>query len=198
MTTPKDPTPAPKKPAAKKVAKPTARSSAPAARSTPKTTSDTALKTTTGKSATTTGADKANLNAAKIINRVAKSSKKGGLIAKIQQRAPIYWRLMRMDRPIGTLLLLWPTLWSLWIAAKGVPSVKNLVIFVLGVIVMRAAGCVINDFADRDFDPHVERTRNRPLAARQVSIREALTLAAVLILCAFLLTLRLPKPAPHE
>ena len=189
MTTPKDPTSAPKKPTAKKVAKPTARSSAPAAKSVPKTTPDTTLKTTTETSAATTGADKANLNAAKIINRVAKSGKKGGLIAKIQQKAPIYWRLMRMDRPIGTLLLLWPTLWSLWIAAKGVPSLKNLVIFVLGVIVMRAAGCVINDFADRKIDGRVERTRNRPLATGAIASREAIGLFIALCLIAFTLVL---------
>lgn len=189
MTTPKDPTPAPKKPAAKKVVKPTARSSAPAVKSTPKTTSDATSNTTTGKSAATTGAEKANPNAKKILKRAAKSSKKSGLVAKIEQKAPLYWRLMRMDRPIGTLLLLWPTLWSLWIAAKGVPSLKNLVIFVLGVIVMRAAGCVINDFADRKIDGRVERTKHRPLATGAVSSREALGLFIALCLIAFTLVL---------
>lgn len=94
-----------------------------------------------------------------------------------------------MDRPIGTLLLLWPTLWSLWIAAKGVPSIKNLVIFVLGVIVMRAAGCVINDFADRKIDGRVERTKNRPLATGAVTSREAIGLFVALCLVAFALVL---------
>ncbi|MDO8342928.1 MAG: 4-hydroxybenzoate octaprenyltransferase [Cellvibrio sp.] len=107
----------------------------------------------------------------------------------MKQKSAIYWRLMRMDRPIGTLLLLWPTLWSLWIAAKGVPSIKNLVIFVLGVIVMRAAGCVINDFADRKIDGRVERTKDRPLATGAVSSREALGLFAALCLIAFTLVL---------
>ncbi|MEN0038096.1 MAG: 4-hydroxybenzoate octaprenyltransferase [Cellvibrio sp.] len=94
-----------------------------------------------------------------------------------------------MDRPIGTLLLLWPTLWALWIAAKGVPGIKNLVIFVLGVIVMRAAGCVINDFADRKIDGKVLRTKNRPLATGAVSSREAIGLFIVLCLIAFTLVL---------
>ncbi|HEV8495055.1 MAG TPA: 4-hydroxybenzoate octaprenyltransferase [Candidatus Angelobacter sp.] len=94
-----------------------------------------------------------------------------------------------MDRPIGTLLLLWPTLWALWIAAKGVPSIKNLVIFVLGVIVMRAAGCVINDFADRKIDGKVLRTKNRPLATGAVSSREAIGLFIALCLIAFTLVL---------
>lgn len=96
---------------------------------------------------------------------------------------------MRMDRPIGTLLLLWPTLWSLWIAAKGVPSLKNLLIFVLGVIVMRAAGCVINDFADRKIDGQVLRTKDRPLATGAVSSREAIGLFVTLCLIAFGLVL---------
>lgn len=106
-----------------------------------------------------------------------------------RQRASLYWRLMRMDRPIGTLLLLWPTLWALWIAAEGVPSLKNLVIFVLGVIVMRAAGCVINDFADRKIDGQVKRTRDRPLATGAVSSREAIALFITLCLLAFGLVL---------
>ena len=76
-----------------------------------------------------------------------------------------YWRLMRFDKPIGILLLLWPTLWALWIAGEGSPSLRNLLIFCGGVVLMRAAGCIMNDVADRDFDPHVERTRTRPIAA---------------------------------
>lgn len=108
---------------------------------------------------------------------------------KLARQLPHYWRLMRMDRPIGTLLLLWPTLWALWIAAEGVPSIKNLVIFVLGVVVMRAAGCVINDYADRNIDASVKRTQDRPLATGAVSSREALTLFIVLCLIAFALVL---------
>lgn len=107
----------------------------------------------------------------------------------LSQRFPIYLRLMRVDRPIGTLLLLWPTLWALWIAAGGAPSLHLLVIFVAGTWLMRAAGCVINDFADRDFDAHVKRTAQRPFARREVSEREALGLAAALALLAFALVL---------
>ena len=96
---------------------------------------------------------------------------------------------MRLDKPIGTLLLLWPTLWALWLATNGQPHWMLLWIFALGTLLMRSAGCVINDYADRDFDPHVERTRERPLAARRVSTREALILAAALSLCAFVVAL---------
>jgi 4-hydroxybenzoate polyprenyltransferase len=133
--------------------------------------------------------DPASVHAAKIIKRAIKNTEKGDIVAKIKDKAAVYWRLTRMDRPIGTLLLLWPTLWSLWIAAKGVPSIKNLVIFVLGVIVMRAAGCVINDFADRKIDGKVLRTKDRPLATGAVSSREALGLFVVLCLVAFALVL---------
>lgn len=100
-----------------------------------------------------------------------------------------YWRLMRFDRPIGILLLLWPTWWALLFAGSGRPALKNVFIFTAGVVLMRAAGCVMNDIADRNFDPHVERTRNRPLAAGEVSLREALAVFAVLMLLAFLLVL---------
>lgn len=106
-------------------------------------------------------------------------------------RLPHYARLMRIDKPIGTLLLLWPTLWALWIAADGWPPLHVLVIFTLGTFLMRSAGCVINDYADRDFDGHVERTKNRPLATKTVSTREALLLAAGLSLLSFLLILPL-------
>ena len=99
------------------------------------------------------------------------------------------WRLMRFDRPIGILLLLWPTLWALWIAGEGQPSVKNLLIFCTGVVLMRAAGCIMNDVADRDFDGHVERTRNRPLASGELTVREALLSFFVLMLLAFGLVL---------
>lgn len=102
-----------------------------------------------------------------------------------------YARLTRLDKPIGTLLLLWPTLWALWLAARGVPDTRLLVVFILGTLVMRSAGCIINDYADRDFDPHVARTRNRPLATREVSVREALALAAILVIIAFALVLQL-------
>ncbi|RFF26913.1 MULTISPECIES: 4-hydroxybenzoate octaprenyltransferase [unclassified Wenzhouxiangella] len=98
-------------------------------------------------------------------------------------------RLMRFDRPIGIALLLWPTWWGLWFAAGGVPSIKNLVIFTLGVIVMRAAGCVINDYADRDLDPHVQRTVDRPIAAGEIAARHALMLFFGLLLIAFMLVL---------
>jgi 4-hydroxybenzoate polyprenyltransferase len=110
-------------------------------------------------------------------------------LEELKQRADLYEKLMRLDKPIGTLLLLWPTLWALWIVTSGRPHWLLVWIFALGTLLMRSAGCVINDYADRDFDPHVERTRNRPLAARAVSVREALILAAVLAFCAFLLVL---------
>lgn len=105
------------------------------------------------------------------------------------------WRqcsqLMRLDKPIGTFLLLWPTLWALWIAAEGLPPLWILLVFCLGVFLMRSAGCVINDYADRDFDAHVERTRNRPLAQNKVTTREALSLFLLLVLVAFALALTL-------
>lgn len=107
----------------------------------------------------------------------------------VAKNLPHYARLMRIDRPIGTLLLMWPMLWSLWLAAEGVPSIKNLVIFILGCFVMRAAGCVINDFADRDFDGHVKRTVDRPLATKVVTEKEALALFASLAIIAFVLVL---------
>lgn len=109
--------------------------------------------------------------------------------AALKDRLDAYEKLMRLDKPIGTLLLLWPTLWALWIATQGQPHPLLLWIFALGTLLMRSAGCVINDWADRDFDPHVERTKERPLAARRVSPREALALAAGLTLCAGLLIL---------
>jgi len=102
-----------------------------------------------------------------------------------------YTQLMRFDRPIGILLLLWPTLWALWIAAGGFPDVKNFLVFCTGVVIMRSAGCVINDYADRDFDGHVERTRSRPIPAGRVTPTEALVLFSLLILLAFFLVLTL-------
>jgi 4-hydroxybenzoate polyprenyltransferase len=109
----------------------------------------------------------------------------------LKQRLDIYERLMRLDKPIGILLLLWPTLWALILAGYGRPPWVLVWIFSLGTVLMRSAGCVVNDFADRAFDPHVERTRNRPLAAGEISTREALLLAAGLSLLAFLLILPL-------
>ena len=109
----------------------------------------------------------------------------------LTERLSEYEKLMRLDKPIGILLLLWPTLWAQWLASDGHPNWLILWIFTMGVVLMRSAGCVINDYADRDFDPHVARTRERPLAAGNVSTREALLLAAGLSLLAFLLILPL-------
>ncbi len=109
----------------------------------------------------------------------------------LTERLSQYEKLMRLDKPIGTLLLMWPTLWAQWLASNGSPSWLILWIFVMGVVLMRSAGCVINDYADRDFDPHVARTRDRPLATGKVSPKEALWLAAGLSLLAFLLILPL-------
>ena len=105
-----------------------------------------------------------------------------------------YARLMRLDRPIGIWLLLWPVLWALWIAGDGHPDERLFVIFVLGTFVMRSAGCVMNDFADREFDPHVRRTADRPLAQQSVSPAEALGLFAVLALIALALVIPLNRP----
>jgi 4-hydroxybenzoate polyprenyltransferase len=111
----------------------------------------------------------------------------------LTERLTHYEKLMRLDKPIGILLLLWPTLWAQWLATHGQPDWLIVWIFTMGVVVMRSAGCVINDYADRDFDAHVARTRDRPLAAGKVSPREALLLAAGLALLAFLLVLPLGK-----
>ncbi|AFT72611.1 4-hydroxybenzoate octaprenyltransferase [Alloalcanivorax dieselolei B5] len=118
------------------------------------------------------------------------------MLAFVEHRYPSLWpwiQLMRLDRPIGSMLLMWPTLWALWIAADGTPSLKNIVIFVLGVFVMRAAGCVINDFADRDFDGSVERTRQRPLATGALSAKQALGLFVGLLFIALILVLFLNR-----
>lgn len=104
-------------------------------------------------------------------------------------KARAFWQLARFDRPIGSLLLLWPTLWALFLAADGMPDPGVMLVFVLGVIFMRAAGCVINDFADRNFDGHVKRTAQRPMPSGKVSEREALGLFALLVLVSFLLVL---------
>ncbi|WP_243760632.1 4-hydroxybenzoate octaprenyltransferase [Pseudomaricurvus hydrocarbonicus] len=107
----------------------------------------------------------------------------------VKENLPQYLQLMRLNRPIGSLLLLWPTLWGLWLAAEGVPHLGLLVIFVLGVVFMRAAGCVINDFADRKVDGHVKRTAQRPLATGKLQVREAKTLFALLCTASFILVL---------
>ena len=109
----------------------------------------------------------------------------------IQTRLRDYASLMRLDKPIGIFLLLWPTLWALLVASGGDPDPKVLMIFVAGVILMRSAGCVINDYADRDFDRHVSRTQNRPLTAGRVTTKEARVLFVTLCLLAFVLVLQL-------
>jgi 4-hydroxybenzoate polyprenyltransferase len=103
------------------------------------------------------------------------------------ERLKLYIALTRLNRPIGILLLLWPTLWAIWISSAGRPDSVILAVFVLGTILMRSAGCAINDYADRDFDAHVKRTAARPLAAKKISAKEALVVAAVLASIAFLL-----------
>jgi 4-hydroxybenzoate polyprenyltransferase len=117
--------------------------------------------------------------------------------AELKQRLSLYEKLMRLDKPIGTLLLLWPTFWALWLATEGQPHLLLVWIFALGTLLMRSAGCVINDYADREFDPHVQRTRERPLAAGTVSVREALVLFAVLCLCAFAVALPIMRDVWH-
>lgn len=110
------------------------------------------------------------------------------------KQLPHYWRLMRFHRPIGIWLLLWPTLWGLWFAAGGPPPWPVLAVFVLGTVLMRAAGCVINDIADRGFDPQVTRTRDRPIAAGEIGAGEALRLFVVVCLIAFGLAASLRNP----
>lgn len=105
------------------------------------------------------------------------------------QNIPYYLQLMRVEKPIGSYLLMWPTLWGIWIASEGMPSAKILIIFMLGVFVMRSAGCVINDIADRDIDKFVERTKDRPLTSGKVTTKEALTLLIILIAIAGILAL---------
>jgi 4-hydroxybenzoate polyprenyltransferase len=114
-------------------------------------------------------------------------------VTAVLRRIDAYERLIRLDKPVGALLLLWPTLWAVWLAARGWPSVDIVLIFLVGTFLMRSAGCAINDFADRDFDPFVERTRGRPLAAREIAPREALAVAAGLALLAFCLVLYLNR-----
>jgi 4-hydroxybenzoate polyprenyltransferase len=110
-------------------------------------------------------------------------------MALIAKRLDAYERLIRLDKPIGTLLLLWPTLWAVWLASGDMPKPEILIIFVMGTLLMRSAGCAVNDFADRNFDAHVERTRARPLATGEIQPQEALIVAALLALAAFALVL---------
>lgn len=114
-------------------------------------------------------------------------------IEALKNRLLIYSKLMRIDRPIGTLLLLWPTLSALWIASDGTPSITYIAIFICGTFLTRSAGCVINDYADRDIDEYVERTRQRPFAQRLVSEKEALCLAAGLMVLALVMVLQLNR-----
>ncbi|MDF1693732.1 MAG: 4-hydroxybenzoate octaprenyltransferase [Zhongshania sp.] len=111
------------------------------------------------------------------------------ILEHIQKQRPHYLALMRTDRPIGTYLVLWPTLWALWLAAEGLPRWDLLLIFIIGTFLMRSAGCVINDYADRKIDAHVGRTKNRPFAQGVVSEKEALILFSCLCLLAFVLVL---------
>ena len=113
----------------------------------------------------------------------------------IARRLDAYERLLRLDKPIGTLLLLWPTLWAVWLAAYGSPSIEIIAIFGVGTLLMRSAGCALNDFADRKFDAQVERTRDRPLAAGEIAPAEALALGMLLAATAFGLVLMLNRLA---
>ncbi|HEX9392671.1 MAG TPA: 4-hydroxybenzoate octaprenyltransferase [Usitatibacteraceae bacterium] len=112
----------------------------------------------------------------------------------LRKKLGLYVQLVRLDRPIGILLLLWPTLWALWIAGNGRPDAVIAIVFILGTVLMRSAGCAINDYADRDFDGHVKRTAQRPLASGKISTREALTVAALLSLIAFAMVLIFLNP----
>jgi len=120
-----------------------------------------------------------------ILKKLSSARKYQFIIDRLEQ----YSLLIRLDRPIGIYLLLWPTLWALWIAAKGMPDPLVLFVFVSGVFLMRSAGCAINDFADRDIDPHVARTKDRPLAAGRISSKEALVVFLSLSITAFALVL---------
>jgi len=107
------------------------------------------------------------------------------------EKLKLYAELVRLNRPIGIYLLLWPTLWALWFAAEGIPDIKILMIFTLGVVFMRSAGCAINDYADRDIDKHVTRTKERPLTSGKITSKEVLGVFAALVFAAFLLVLQL-------
>jgi 4-hydroxybenzoate polyprenyltransferase len=116
-------------------------------------------------------------------------------LASLARRLDAYERLIRLDKPIGALLLLWPTLWAVWLASHGRPQLDIVLIFIVGTLLMRSAGCAINDYADRGFDGHVERTRSRPLAAGEIRPPEALAVAAALAAAAFILVLFLNRLA---
>ncbi len=109
--------------------------------------------------------------------------------AEKREKFVLYGELMRLHRPIGIYLVVWPTLWALWLAAKGLPDLEVLVIFLLGAVIMRSAGCVINDFADRKVDGHVRRTKERPIVSGRITPKEALILFTCLCTCAFVLVL---------
>lgn len=130
---------------------------------------------------------------ARLLKRVKRSALVRETLPAAGARLEVYARLTRLDKPIGAFLLLWPTLWALWIAGNGHPDPVVFVVFVIGVFTMRSAGCVINDFADRRFDPHVRRTRARPLATGEASVPEALTVFAVLVLISFGLVLAMNR-----
>ncbi len=110
---------------------------------------------------------------------------------QMKEKLRLYAELIRFNRPIGTYLLLWPTLWGLWFAAEGLPNLKLLIIFSIGVFLMRSAGCAINDYADRDFDKHVARTKDRPLTSGKISEKEALAVFGIIVILAFILVLQL-------
>ena len=109
----------------------------------------------------------------------------------LKERLDIYEKLMRLDKPIGILLVLWPTLWAMWMTSYGTPNVGVAAIFIIGTVLMRSAGCIVNDVADRSFDAHVERTKDRPLAANRIAPQEALLVAAALSVLAFVLVCQL-------
>jgi 4-hydroxybenzoate polyprenyltransferase len=139
----------------------------------------------------TTEANAITVSTAQILTAPPARPREAPFYYRWRRRIEEYALLARLDRPIGSYLLLWPVLWALWIASNGHPEQKILIIFVLGTFVMRAAGCVINDYADRNIDPHVKRTRERPLSARRVSPVEALVLFFILIGIALFLVTRL-------
>ena len=109
------------------------------------------------------------------------------------EKLSVYARLVRLDKPVGIFLLLWPTMWALFIASNGIPTIKHLVIFTLGVVLMRSAGCAINDYADRNIDPLISRTRKRPIASGELEPEEGLFVFALLVFIAFLLVLFLNR-----
>ncbi len=124
-----------------------------------------------------------------ILEPVLASIKEKAALARRFPRINDFLQLARLNRPIGIYLLFWPTMWALWLAADGLPSLHNLLVFVFGVVLMRSAGCVINDYADRQLDGHVKRTRNRPLVTGKISEKEALLYFSVMVLVSFLLVL---------